>query len=116
MLSLALFIMLMTGCKTNVVIVKQVGEKELLVADAETKKEKIFIFNKKLYEHTGFLQFVYAGDTALIGARNYNKNIEQVFESKSSYIYFNCDSISARYERAQFEAAKQKMTTQKERE
>ncbi len=115
-LSLAVFMMMMTGCKSNFAVVKQIGERQILVSDVETKTEKIFIFNRKFGESTDFLKFVNPGDTVLIQARQYDKNIEQVLESRNSSIYFNADSICARYERAKFDAAKQIMSTQNVRQ
>ena len=58
------------------------------------------------------MQYVHPGDTALIHSRKYDKNIPQVIESRNSRIYFNLDSICARYEREKFNTVKQSMTTQ----
>ena len=111
-LSLAAFILMMTSCKMNFAVIKQIGEKEILLDDADTKIEKIFVFNRKIDETTEFIQYVHPGDTALIRSRKYDKNIPQVIESRDSRIYFNMDSICARYEREKFNAVKQSMTTQ----
>lgn len=105
LLSLAMF-MMMTGCASHFAIIKEIGDKSLLIEDVDTKSEKIFLFDNP-EDRTDFLELSAKGDSVLIKTRHYEKNI--LSTKDRDRIYFNADSICTRAERIRFNTLKQEI-------
>lgn len=111
MLSLAMFILIATGCATNhLAIVKSIDNEQYLLEDVNTKTEKLFVFNNPKYKRGEYVEILCPGDTVLIRSRHYDATIPQLLETKKKdNMYFLTDSIYVRTERKKFEMLKQQM-------
>ena len=112
-LSLAMFVLMMTSCAvyhTNVI--KNIENKRILIEDVENHQERIIVMSGKKRNNT-ITENLQQGDTLWIQTRFYD---ELVFTPDMRIVvYFNSDSIDARIRRKQFEAQKQEMLNNKVR-
>lgn len=117
MLSLAVFMLIATGCAVDqLAVVKSVGHEKYLLEDINTKTEKLFLLNNPSPEVRDYSEFVYPGDTVLIRSRHYDATFPQVLEAKKrDAVYLDSDSLCARMERKKFEILKQQMQNEKSR-
>ncbi len=114
-LSLAMFVLLMTGCAvsaSHVNIVKNVADKGILLTDVETNQERILMVSDTKQVRK-ILENLIPGDTLWIKSPYYDDLV--LAPSMRTVVYYDNDSINVRIRKKQFEAKKQELFSGKVR-
>ena len=98
LLSMAMFMILMTGCAPYINIVKSIDENKIVVKDFDTNQERTVVFDNN-ERHMFYLQCLVPGDIVLVKSRNYKDSVLHTQGNKSA-VYFHEDTINARLNRA----------------
>ena len=106
LLSLAIFIILMTGCTTYTNIVKGIEDDKILVQDVVTNRQRLVVFDNN-EKHLYLLNYLNKGDTVLVKSRDYDNFLLHTRKNRSS-VLFCVDSICSRQQCEQMQALLQK--------